>query len=68
MKPEVNIFTINVFFLIITIITFVRFLFFQGYLSWLCLIIAIWIVFLVSIERAKKGRYHDRLNKRKIRR
>lgn len=61
MKPEMNMLIINAFFGIITIIAFVRFISFQNNFAWLCLIVIIWICVLISIERAKKERYHERL-------
>jgi c-di-AMP phosphodiesterase-like protein len=61
MNKEINMFLINVLFLIITIIAFVRFLFFQGYITWLGLILIVWIFTLISIERARRQRYHERL-------
>jgi len=67
MKPEMNMLLINAFFGVITAIALVRVIFFQGYFAWLCLIVIIWICVLISIERAKKERYHERLYVKKKR-
>lgn len=68
MNKEINMLLINLFFLIITIIAFVRFLFFQSYIAWLGLILIVWIGTLISIERARRERYHERLNVKKKKR